>query len=1036
MNKKNPPANRSVTIGGDAAGNVIVTGDGNVVTLGVAKAAERQNEGTSKVFISSTSEDLGEYRKAAHDAAIAAGILPIQMEYFAASGEHPPLQACLQKVSEADVLVSIVAYRYGWVPPDQKDGEHKSITWLECEKACADGKEVLAFVVDTEHPWNPELKEEYQIAAAIETGNATAKLLNEVKRNVNGLKGFKAWIDGLGVRARFTNPESLRAKVSEALAEWKHRHRQRPPKPSAKAGSGVARPKQRPPAFPPTYREWLQQQCADVDLLGVRLKQGQAVRLNHVYVPLTTTAIEKEPRTGGRSRNPLEEHKEVLRMRGRDRRNLLLEQLDKASLYVPGDPGSGKSTFCRWVAWLVAAGAMPEAEVIAPEDYAESFPQALAGRLPVVVRLRDVWRYLPRDPGRDSLSRAELESALGNWLDTTSPGGLEWADVVPHLEQGSALLIFDGVDEVPLREGEGRNACYPRAALIAGLVDGAPVWQAQGNRLLVTSRPYGFDERQTGKLALQHAQMRELDSTLQELLIRRWFHILQDDADKAEEIAADMRSHLAQRTELDALTANPMLLTSMCIIYDEGKRLPQDKHDLYERIVDNVLYNRYRNDPGELELAREHLGVVAYDMHTGAGLGEQRTTPQAEASYKEIEKSIETYHQESTVTYSGYVGAIETRDELLQRSGLLLGRGEKKAGFYHLTFQDFLAARRLADVEEARLFEVFCERAEIPEWRNALSFVFGSKLANSKQQATGLLNRLIDRLTPDSLGLAVVVADCLETMLGRENRLREDVERKFKEICLAAIENEVELKARNALGLALGRLGDPRIVVDLRVPSAYVEIPAGEYAYQDGRQTIEQPFLLSKYPVTNTQFALFLAEGGYQDSRFWTEEGWKWKEGTKTSEPDRWRDSRYNAPNQPVVGVSFYEAQAFCKWAGGFLPSERQWEAAACGSEGFEYPWGGPWEDGICNTEEAGLDVTSPAGLFPRSRQQVLKLEDMAGNVWEWCDSLYKEDSKGRVLRGGSFYINADDARATIRLVRPPDIRYYSFGFRAARTYT
>ncbi len=89
----------------------------------------------------------------------------------------------------------------------------------------------------------------------------------------------------------------------------------------------------------------------------------------------------------------------------------MLEQLDKSSLYVPGDPGSGKSTFCRWVAWLVAAGAMPEAEVAAEEDYVEPFPQALAERLPLLIRLRDVWRFLPRDAGRDTLSCAELESA-------------------------------------------------------------------------------------------------------------------------------------------------------------------------------------------------------------------------------------------------------------------------------------------------------------------------------------------------------------------------------------------------------------------------------------------------------------------------------------------------------------------------------------------------------------------------------------------------------------------------------------------------
>ncbi|MBL7040093.1 MAG: SUMF1/EgtB/PvdO family nonheme iron enzyme [Pirellulaceae bacterium] len=608
--------------------------------------------------------------------------------------------------------------------------------------------------------------------------------------------------------------------------------------------------------------------------------------------------------------------------------------------------------------------------------------------------------------------------------------------MAPHLERGTALLIFDGVDEVPLREGEGNRAYYPRAALIAGLIEAAADWQQPGNRLLVTSRPYGIDERQAHKLPLRHAPIREMDGALQELLVRRWFRILQDDAGEAERTAAHMRQHLAQRPELGELTANPMLLTSMCIIYDEGKRLPQDRHDLYERIVDNVLYNRYRNDPSELEMAREHLSVVAYDMHTGAGLGQQRTTPQAEASYKEVERSIETYHDESTVTFSGYANALKTRDELLQQSGLLLSRGDKKAGFYHFTFQDFLAARRLVDVERDRLFDVFCERAETAEWRNTLSFLFGSELANSRGQATGLLNRVIERLTPDSLGLAVVTADCLETMLGRNSRLRPEMEEKFRKICLAAIDNEVEIKARNTLGLALGRLGDPRVVGDLRERSAYVEIPAGEYAYQDGTKSIGEPFLLSKYPVTNSQFAVFLAEDGYKQRAHWSKEGWEWKGTNGVTGPSYCRDTKWNAPNQPVVGVSFYEAEAFCQWAGGFLPSEQQWEAAARGPEGLEYPWGNDWEDGICNnSDEAGLGVTSPVGLFPRSRGRDFGLDDMAGNVWEWCSDLdTRSYEDGRVLRGGSFDDLTGDVGSAVRYRTQPDNRNNNIGFRVAST--
>ena len=95
-----------------------------------------------KVFISSTSEDLEEYRKAARDAVIDAVCHPVMMEYWAAQGKRPPYPECMAKLDGCEKVVAIVAQRYGWVPDDQPDADAKSITRLECERA----KEVIAFV--------------------------------------------------------------------------------------------------------------------------------------------------------------------------------------------------------------------------------------------------------------------------------------------------------------------------------------------------------------------------------------------------------------------------------------------------------------------------------------------------------------------------------------------------------------------------------------------------------------------------------------------------------------------------------------------------------------------------------------------------------------------------------------------------------------------------------------------------------------------------------------------------------------------------
>ncbi len=789
------------------------------------------------------------------------------------------------------------------------------------------------------------------------------------------------------------------------------------------------------PSISRSYHHWIQKQCADIDLLGLQLKQGQSVRLNHVYVPLTTTTKEEQAAA------PTSRLKQMA-LELDEKPPLLLDALDKQSLYVSGAPGSGKSTFSRWVAWLTCSGTLPPQGIESPEGYREQYPESFQNRLSLLVRLRDFWMSLPETPGGQDLSQPELEAVLEKWIETKKPGDLQWANVQAHLEIGSLLLVLDGVDEVPLTRGKEDQACYPRAMLLSGLAAARQAWVERGNRLLVTSRPYGLTELGIRTLGLMHAPISDMAESLQWLLVRRWFRILADDIATGTDTAEELLAELNARGKLGPLVANPMLLTAICIIYSQGKRLPQDKYELYDRIVDNVLYNRYR-DPALIDLERSRLSVIAYGMHTGVNVGDQRTTPQAEVTDAEIDRILQAYKEQSAWTEQGYKGVVDTREQLLSRSGILLPQGERHAGFYHFTFQDFLAAQWLQDAEGERLLTVFRERAPVDEWHNTLSFVFSALLARSTSpdRSIKLLSQLIEDIDDQSLGLALVVAECLTILMGRKYRLEVKIEARFRDICLDAIEHEVLVRPRCALGLALGRLGDPRIVTDLRDRSGYVEIAAGDYAFGEERQPFrrEKPLWLSRYLVTNQQYALFMEEGGYRSRRWWPEVGWEWLQQTEIHEPLYWHHAKWNGANQPVVGVSFWEAMAVAAWAGARVPTERQWEAAARGPNGFEYPWGDEWEDGICNTWESGAGVTSAVGLFPRSRASI-GLEDMAGNVWEWC--LNKYDNPGdttdrgdvaRVLRGGSWDNGLVDARASYRYGFNPHLRLNRVGFRLCR---
>jgi hypothetical protein len=125
-------------------------------------------------------------------------------------------------------------------------------------------------------------------------------------------------------------------------------------------------------------------------------------------------------------------------------------------------------------------------------------------------------------------------------------------------------------------------------------------------------------------------------------------------------------------------------------------RLPENKFELYDPIVDYVLYNRYPESAGDRRRVRERLGFIAAGMHTGEDLGEARETPEPEASHAQLERLLRAFGRESPSTEKGVLDVAERLHELLSDSGLLLPREGKRAGFYHFSYQEFLAAERLA----------------------------------------------------------------------------------------------------------------------------------------------------------------------------------------------------------------------------------------------------------------------------------------------------------------------------------------------------
>jgi formylglycine-generating enzyme required for sulfatase activity len=292
----------------------------------------------------------------------------------------------------------------------------------------------------------------------------------------------------------------------------------------------------------------------------------------------------------------------------------------------------------------------------------------------------------------------------------------------------------------------------------------------------------------------------------------------------------------------------------------------------------------------------------------------------------------------------------------------------------------------------------------------------------------------------------------------KSSRREEAVVQLAKEKLLAIIQSNTDLQERFDAGEILGTLGDPRINI---LKPAMIEIPAGEFTRGSNERDSEKPvrkiyidaFEIGKYPVINHEFKAFVDDKGYDNRELWTPEGWKWREKGNIFEPEFWHDQKWNGPNYPVVGVSWYEADAYARWLtqktgeNYVLPTEAQWEKAARGSADFSYPWGEKWQAGRCNSEECGLDRTNPVGIFPLG-VGLYGCLDMAGNVWEWCADWGEEDyykkspemnPRGpvagtvRVIRGGCWNRHQWYCRVAYRHARHPASRFTGNGFRLAR---
>ncbi len=817
-----------------------------------------------------------------------------------------------------------------------------------------------------------------------------------------------------------------------------------------------------------SYLNHLYEEAGEISFVGVDPQaaadpNAPAARaaLGDIYVPLLTAEAQRED---------LSDKDGSARLRGTEmddpraesRRLSAITQLDRhPRLVLLGDPGSGKTTFARFVAQCLAGaelgGEMDLGALVTPTPGREEAETWSHGALfPAMVELRRL-AAVALPPVGAQAHATHLLDFLGRQL---AESGL--AEFAPHLGRllryPGGLVALDGLDEVP-------EADQRRAQILQMIEDFAALYP--NCRLLVTSRTYSYRHQGWRLRGFHEAELRPFEPEQVEAFVDRWYEhtvsIGRREKDDARGRASRLKEAISATPRLAELAARPLLLTLMAALHDSrGGDLPEKRWQLYEETVELLLvrWNRRlieRTGQGaeivrlpdlaawlqvDRDKVRQLLNRLAFEAHRGqADLRGTADIPEAELVTGLFELAKE----------SPDVNTARIIEFLKLRAGLLLAHGEEVYTFPHRTLQEYLAACHLTDFDYPyQLAEL--ARDEPDRWRE-VALLAGGKAAAGAQFA---IWALADALCPDDCpepeqprrdawgaliaGLALVESADLAQIPTRHGktvkRLQGHWVRILEEGKLPAIE-------RASAGRVLAQLGDPRPGVGLDATGlpdiVWCDIPAGSFTmgsltveegpteYQRLQHICEIPYdyCISRYPITVAQYQAFAEAGGYAEERWWSGTGWMVRCILAWIGPEVY-ETPFSLPNRPVVGVSWYEAMAFARWLTAQLqdregwvvdlPSEAEWEKAARGSgDARLYPWGAVFEPDRANCSDTGIDSTSAVGCFPGGVSPY-GVEDCSGNVCEWTRNLFamypylagdgREDSEElgeRVVRGGSW---------------------------------
>ena len=981
-----------------------------------------------KAFVSSTFEDLKDHRAHVIESLRKAGIYVDPMEDWPAASKEPKVFS-QERLKGCNLCVLLVARTRGFVP----DGETLSITQLEYMAAIREGIDVLLFLLDDKALWYSDHDKR---SADPEVARWRQELQNKHGREIFDHEPKS--IDMTGALGRWL-AEKSQESGDKLPRQWIDRHLNGMIEGFRDVAVPLARP-HRPPVLP----------------------------LDLIYVPLKLRMQRHSPESNQPTWTSL---------------------LKDQRVALTGDAGSGKSTLLRYVALQVAmrlrdqsraadTRGSPEPAGTTRQDTTQVVIET--PRIPIFLDLASSASELLR--GLEDETRHVAEIQPQRWLPVlASRLRLTEQQTQALLGNGNVLLLLDGLDEVP----------DPREREI--LVDAIDRMQRHFNPLhaqnhvIVACREPAWG---TGD-AFAHFEkvaIQPMDRETIHEYISRWCRAVWGD--QAAEILKSLEKSFSSSPAVGDFAANPQMSTLLALVEYDGP-LPKQQALLFEHFV--LKLGKAEADRAR-QATRGHLVALAIEMQRStSGTGEPLNALKVQKARLLLGKRLQPQNgQQRSIRAlrdagEALLNTLEVGTGLLHVDGSDdLTEHRSLVRFKHRTFQEYLAACYYADEGADELLKHVTD----PAWSKVLALTCGILTQIDEAEVTSLLERILQtpQLPEGGVLRSATLVEWAPRVAAASICLAELASYELEEETLAPARHahalilpllgdassKVDIQTRARIADGLGSIFDPRLIREAR----WVTVPAGPFlqgSEADEAWIQERPqmkvfleeFRIQRWPVTVAEYRQFVEDAkGYKSDKWWQDEiGRQWRNERCIQAPREWEQNRSRG-NRPVTGVSWWEAQAFCRWyttvntelPDGWtvqLPCESQWEKAARGGVTPEqaqgtvadagerfFPWGNAWQEGAANCAATGLQQVVPVGLFP-SGHSPYALWDMAGNISEHCqdgfgpypasgaaNGIRLDYSHGHAVRGGSFASQPLDLRVTYRFGLSRDARDETVGFR------